>query len=300
MKAFQIKINDRQLDYRIGEKIDLEKVKSFFTLKGYTILNFIDAQRHVCAIVEKAHQKYFLKLSTSEGISVVTENEAKWNDQASDLLSIPKSYDRGYFNNKYFYLITSFFDGPVLTSQVIQAQIDKIIDLSEKIMGLDIADLPSDSYNLGKNYKQKFINKTRLHFESIPKSVRDEYLLENTFGEIQSGNDHINQSPRHGDFAPWHMIFSNNKINLIDGEHAMNQGVKYYDIAYFIQRVYAVSKEKILAQDIYKKIINRNYDKRGLKIVLLARAIGGFLDESLSPKPDYRYHEDFKNWINSL
>jgi len=34
-----------------------------------------------------------------------------------------------------------------------------------------------------------------------------------------------------------------------------------------------------------------------MKVLLAARAVGGFLDESLSGNPDYKFHEDFKSWI---
>ncbi|MBI2018392.1 hypothetical protein HYS96_01665 [Candidatus Daviesbacteria bacterium] len=41
-----------------------------------------------------------------------------------------------------------------------------------------------------------------------------------------------------------------------------------------------------------------NIDK--LKVILAARGIGGFLDGSLKPKPNYQSDNKFKDWVISL
>jgi len=185
--------------------------------------------------------------------------------------------------------------------KIVEDNIDAIINLSEKIMSLKIPLLPSDNYNQGKNHQEKFVNKVQSHFEAIPKEIKQKYYLEKLLIPIKIGVSNLKVAPRHGDFTPWHMILSSNgEINLIDGEHAMSQGVEYYDIGYFIQRVFSVWKEKDLAKKIYEKLISRGYDKNKLKTILLARTIGGFLDESLSPSPNYLIHEEFNNWALSI
>ena len=87
------------------------------------------------------------------------------------------------------------------------------------------------------------------------------------------------------------------QIGLIDGEHAMQNGLELYDIGYFIQRVFSVLKNPKLAKDILDLLKNKKYNIQKLKCVLAARAIGGFLDESLAPKPDYSYTDKFKEWV---
>ncbi len=297
VKAFQIKIDGQYFDYRNGQVLELTEIKNFFEGKGYQIIKFIPQERHVNAVLNR---NLFLKLSTSKGISIVTENEATWNEAVSIFLSVPKNYERGYYINNYFYLITNYFNGKMFNNKIVKDNIDAIIDLSEKIMSLKIPLLPSDNYNFGKNHQEKFANKVESHFEAIPKEVKQKYSLEKLLILTKSGIPNLGAMPRHGDFAPWHMILSSNgEINLIDGEHAMSQGVEYYDIGYFIQRVFSVWKEKDLAKKIYERLISRGYEKNKLKTILLARAIGGFLDESLSPSPNYLIHEEFKDWVLS-
>lgn len=301
MKAFKIKINNRFFDYRIGEKLNLREVKTFFENKNYKITKFINSLRHIGAVLGG---DLFLKLSTSKGVSIVTENEASWNDTVFNKLPVPKIHDRGYFKNDYFYMITDYVNGQISTPEIIKDKLDEIVNLSEKIMSLKIPLLPADDYNPGYDHREKFINKVQSHLESIPKQIRQKYHLEELFQLIKTGALIIKCRPRHGDFAPWHLIINTQSpatdFYLIDGEHAMSQSVEYYDIGYFIQRVFSVWKKKEIAKKVYQKLIKRNYDKNKLKTILLARAIGGFLDEFLTGKPAYKIHEDFKNWSLSI
>lgn len=302
MKAFQVKINNQYLDYRIGEKLNLSEIKEFFERKKYKIIDFIPQQRHICAILSISAQRsnLFVKLSTSKGISIVTKNEAAWNDAVSVQLSVPKIYGRGFFKKYYFYIITDYIDKPLATPEVVETRLNEIIELSEKIMSLKIPPLPADKYNPGKNHQEKFLNKVQSHLDSIAKDIKDRYQLNNLLYLIKVGISHLENRPRHGDFAPWHLIVNTNSLFLIDGEHAMSQSVEYYDIAYFIQRVFSVWKKPDLAKKIYYKLIERNYYKEKLRTILLARAIGGFLDESLNLNPNYEIHEEFKCWVLSI
>lgn len=87
------------------------------------------------------------------------------------------------------------------------------------------------------------------------------------------------------------------KIGLIDGEHSLANGVEGYDICYFIQRVFSVLKNPYIAESIYSELLARGYKTDKLRTVLAARAIGGFLDESLRDEPDYTVADNFKDWV---
>ena len=89
-------------------------------------------------------------------------------------------------------------------------------------------------------------------------------------------------------------------MGLFDAEHASSYGVEYYDIAYFIQRVFSVLENEELAQKILVRVLEKNYLRNNLKIVLAARVIGGFLDESLTPFPNYHQAYRFKDWAINL
>ena len=108
----------------------------------------------------------------------------------------------------------------------------------------------------------------------------------------------LEKRPRHGDFTPWHLFKVKDKVLvLIDGEHAMKNGVEYYDIGYFMQRIFSVLQNRTFTEDILKQLRKRNYNLDKLRTVLAARAIGGFLDESLTGNPNYLKCNEFKEWV---
>ena len=77
LRSFKIHIGKKILDYRVGEQLNLKDIKSFFQ-KKYKIEKIWSGPRHIFSILIKNQNKYFLKLATSEGISLVTKNELKW------------------------------------------------------------------------------------------------------------------------------------------------------------------------------------------------------------------------------
>lgn len=350
LPAFQVSVDGRKLDYRLGEKISLDQVTSFFS-KKYSVEKIWQGQRHVLANLEKNGQKLFLKLATTEGISVLTKIEYDWNEkfnqevqrskstrstpwvEARDMLRVdterrllhrtkvcslassnvskfwvPKNFDCGLYQKKLLYLITDRFEGELLvrepsSNQIVDLLISNfpsIIEFSESIQNLNLEIKPRDNIEQ-INYQQWFLDKTILWYKSIPKKIVSDYKISQLIDFVNKNYRSLAKKPRHGDFTPWH-IFSmeNNKLGLIDGEHALSSGVEYYDIGYFLQRVYAVLKNPEAGKKILSVLLKRNYDLLKLKTILSARAIGGYLDESLNPRPDYIFAENFQRFVLGL
>ncbi len=312
LNSFKIRLGNKIFDYRLGEDFFLKKIKSFFQ-KIYQVKKLWKGPRHVLGILIKNNQIYFLKLATSEGISVVTQNEYYWNNYFNNYSEdirylVPKNYDSGLYENKYFYLITDFFDGKLLcetrrgyqkASNLVK-YIPQIIELSEIIQQLPRVNFADDKYE-DVNYKVRFLSKTRNWFSDIPAGVSKKFNIESLLEIAEKGICELSSRPRHGDFAPWHIVKLPDKIlGLIDGEHALPKSVEGYDICYFVQRTFSVLKNPHIAKDIYSRLKEKGYQKDKLKVVLAARAIGGFLDESLSEKSDYKYAKGFQDWVTSL
>lgn len=293
LNSFKVVSGKKILDYRLGESLDLNEGKLFFQ-RNYHVKKIWNGGRHILGILTKNDKTYFLKLSTSEGISVVTKNEYNWNDYFNKYFplnfpySVPKNYGSGLYKKKYFYLITDYFDGKLLSSHLAR-YISQVIELAELIQKMP---------NKKSDYRRRFVNKVNLWFGDIPTDIRKTYKIECLFDIVEKGVNQLLGYPRHGDFAPWHLLdLKDGKLGLIDGEHALPNSVENYDICYFIQRVFSVLKNPSVAQDIYSKLLMRGYSKDKLKTVLAARAIGGFLDEFLSTKPDFEFAINFKNWV---
>lgn len=309
MKAFEIKVNGKKLDYRMGKELSLEKIKDFLKSK-YKVISLKQTGRHVTGTVKKDGKDFFLKLATSEGISCLTKAEYEWNNQfnienprETSNYWVPKNIDSGIYKNKLFYLVTDKFNGHLLaerpeksTSKLLFEQSSAIIEFSELIQNLNI-DIPEREHP----YQEFFKTKVLSWYQAIPENVRKDYSVDNLLKIVENSYQKLERKTRHGDFTPWH-LFSLEKggIGLIDGEHAMGNGVEYYDVAYLIQRVFCVLENSDLAKNILSLLNNRKYDLQKLKTVLAARGIGGFLDESLKEKPNYNLSNDYKNFVFSI
>lgn len=109
MKAFQIKVDGKILDYRKTETLNLEKVNKYFARK-YRVIKLWQEQRHVLGIVEKANRELFLKLATTEGIGVVTQIEYNWNAEFNRLVPrnskfwVPQNRDSGFTTSCFIWL----------------------------------------------------------------------------------------------------------------------------------------------------------------------------------------------------
>ena len=310
MKAFEVRANGKVLDYRLGKDLDLEEVGKFFR-KNYNVKKIWQEKRHVVGILEKNNVHYFLKLAPTEGISVVTQIEADWNDEFNKLVArttefwVPNNFDRGFYKQGLFYLITDYFEGELLAKrptpekieQILIEDLPKIIEFGELIQNLNLT-----IQGLSQRENESFLDRTKSWFNEVPQKVVKEYGVGSLLNLVENNYLKLAKKPRHGDFTPWHMFrLKNNKLGLIDGEHAMKNGVQYYDLGYLIQRVYSVMKNPAFAQTILEELLKIGYDLEKLKVVLAARAIGGFCDETLIRKEhDYERANKFKEWVLAL
>ena len=311
LKAFQIKIDNKVLDYRLGKQLDLDNIRSFFK-KDYSVKKLWTGGRHIFGLLEKRKRVFFLKLSTTEGISELTKNEYKWNDEFNKLVSrklfrfwVPKNEDSGFYYGNLFYLLTDNFEGELLAEKPDQLQISSlflnsinhIIEFSKLIQELRLADL----LNNDQDSKQWFFDKTNSWFEAIPPEIIKRYAVNSLLDIVEKNYPKLVKKAHHGDFTPWHLMkLKSGQIGLLDGEHAKKNGVEYYDIGYFIQRIFSVLKNQDFAEKLLSLLIKKNYQIEKLIVILAARGIGGFLDESLKPSPNYGYSNKFKNWVISI
>ena|SRR3990167_6103331 len=315
VSAFKIEVDGKILDYRLGSDLDLDEVRKYFE-KKYEVERIYTGGRHVLGELKQGGKKYFLKLATTEGISATAKVEYNWNSAFNKNLSrvrasfcVPKNCDSGFYKDKLFYLVTDRFEGRPLVNYTKTAivsgnfakSLDSVINFSEAIGGLNINGVQSFDNVDVSNYKEWFLNKTKSWLASVPGIVSSQYDLEKLLMIVDRGVSKLQVKPRHGDFTPWHLFaLDSGKLGLIDGEHAKVDSVEGYDIGYFIQRVFSVVKNARLAEQTFQKLIKRQYSVEKLRVILAARAIGGFLDESLVENPNYLQAVKFRNWVVSL
>ncbi|MBI4091839.1 MAG: phosphotransferase [Candidatus Levybacteria bacterium] len=308
MQAFKIKKNGRILDYLKTEIIDLDKIRAHFS-KKFEVKDIRQPGRHIIANIIKGGKKYILKLASTEGIGARTESEALWNKEfnkysKSDIFRVPKNLDEGYYQGLYF-LIIEKFNGPHLSTlrggnNIVDEYIEKIIDFSEHIQTLPL-NIPVNDAIEESDAGKWFVAKSKSWYVNIDSDVVNKYNVDRLLQIVEAGASKLAEKPRHGDFTPWHMIaLENGGIGLIDGEHAHSQGIEYYDIAYFIQRLFAVIDRRDQAEKILDELKKRKYGMAKLKTVLASRAIGGFNDEFMAPVPNYEKAQEFSEFIRAL
>ncbi len=314
INPFTVNKDGRELDYRIKDNLDLEDMSRFFQKQNYQVIELVHLHRNVAGVLEKAGERFRLKLAGSAGMSELLEIEINWNKQfnqvlprATNNLWVPEVKATGnyvYKNRRYVYYLADEFEGRPLVdypasknAALLKDHLDQVINAAETIAKLNIALAVRDYGQMG-TYTDFFLKKTIKWFEALWVEVVKTYQVDALLELVKTNAHLLKKNTRHGDFTPWHIfLLDNGKLGLIDGEHATSEGVEYYDIAYLIQRVFQVLENERLAEEIYDRLVDRGYDVIKLRTVLAARAIGGFLDASLTPQPDYTWAEKFKCWL---
>jgi hypothetical protein len=317
MQSFRVKTdNGKVLDYRLGSNLDLNKLKDFLS-KKYSVKKIWQEKRHAVGFLEKDGKEYFLKVSTSEGISEVTKNEFNWNEQFNKLIPrdsqfwVPQNYECGFYQDNLFYIVTDVFNGPKLAEVLnvstslglLEENMEKVIDFTEKIQSLKLNLKDSNAYE-GKDYREKYLSQVDGWFNDIPAEIREKFKIIELLKIVQKNISKLTFGAKHGDFAPWHLIqLQGGKLGIIDGERAMTKTIEHYDICYVIQRIFTVLQNPRLAQEFINSLRKRKYDMTKLKTVLASRAIGGFLDEYLallSESRDFSWSLKFKEWVLNI
>jgi hypothetical protein len=308
MQAFKIKSGGKVLDYRRSEILDLDEVKRDLS-KKFDLIDIRQPGRHVIASINKNGHECILKLASTEGIGARTKIEEIWNNEFNKYstrqnFKVPKTIESGYYQGLY-YLIVEKFNGIHLSTlrggnNIISKHIENIIGFSEYIQGLPLK-IPNEDLIEAGTAQEWFVEKTKSWYEGISPQVTKDCSVNKLLEVVEDGAGYLSEKPRHGDFTPWHiMALENGELVLIDGEHAHSHGVEYYDIAYFIQRVFSVIDRRDQAEEVLNNLKKRNCNIDKLKTVLASRAVGGFLDEYLSPVPNYEKAKEFSDFVMLL
>lgn len=295
-------------NYRQAKELNKKSVSNFFNKLGYKVIEVNQWSRHAFGKIKKGNKIFFFKLASTEGISERTQNEVTWNNQISKAIkkhgvkffAVPKVFKTGWFGEN-FYFISEFYGGPYLAykNPVNTASLKKWLNKIVKI-NLFFLSLKGLKFLRDKNIKfseipNLVIKKTKKWYKEV-----EEHNLNKILEKVKEIKTTYQPSTNHGDFVPWQMIKQKNKFILIDGEHGSSKTPKYYDIAYFYQRLFTSGKSPKLAK-LYLRKIKENLSKKEkgdfekiFKPVLASRIIGGFWDAKNDGKKDLTYHNKIK------
>ncbi len=307
--AFKVTKDGQVYDYRVPHQLNIADVTNFFSTK-YKVSDLKQTGRHVTGILNDGKQDLFLKLSTTKGISIITQNEYKWNEEfgknETSRFEVPHNVTFGEYNELYYFLTEILKGEPFATtanftlSSSFEPMIPEIIDFADFISTQMITGVGRPDVITGKTPQEWFVNKTKSWLDAIPVQTQAQFGLIPLFAKVESDAKFLLTKPRHGDFTPWHLLKTPTGLGLLDGEHAMSEGVELYDIGYLIQRVHSISKNAPIAQKVLTAAEGKGHPLEKIKTILAARAIGGFLDAHLAGKTDFSLEKEFKDWISSL
>ena len=78
--------NKEGKNYRRSEMLEKEEIGTYFSKKGYQVIELQQIWRHVHGKLKKDNKIFFLKMASTPDIGERTQNETLWNNQIGDLI----------------------------------------------------------------------------------------------------------------------------------------------------------------------------------------------------------------------
>jgi len=282
--------------------LDQKEVKELLVDLGFKVESIAQEWRHLHAFGKYQDKDAVFKLASTRATSSKTQNEYHWNEAVHLVpederlnFTVPENYSSGFFG-KLFYFVTERFPGePFLkrNSNDLNRVIPKIPQIAEATYELENLPIPPDCEfaKTKKSDRQKkvpvghrLLHSTTEWANQVPRDL--DSLLE----VIEKFKDNLRTSVGHGDFVIRQMYDVENKIGIIDGEHAGLRGPLYYDVAQFYIRLRNGHDAKDIPQKYlmeFKGLLPPPDKKtfwEELKPVLIQRYIGDLWGAAKKPK----------------
>jgi len=298
-------------DHRTAASLDLQKVTAYFEKLGYEVKNISQKWRNVHALIQKKETKYFLKLASTEGISSRLINEIAFNEQLNielekrtmDSFLAPKIIDKGNYE-KLSYYIAEYLSYPLLWDKQTRAgelpnKIKEVAKLNLNLLAIDSLKLPRDEEFTSVSLNDR-VNRYFSKWNDFYSDVK-EFDLAETMETLKEITKTFKPALNHCDFTPWHLLNAENKLILVDSEHASNYNPKYYDVVHFFHRMYTTGGSESIAKQYINTFRNelpdvatKNEFDQMMRPILAARIIGGFWDTKAEGRNNYDLHIKLK------
>jgi hypothetical protein len=245
---------------------------------------------------------YFLKLASTKGIGLRLQNEVSWNkffEISATFFYSPKVIETGFILGLPFF-VCEFLEGRALLEKTERAE--KLTDSTLSVIAniaLEIqrnTDFESlldvqSSWEIEK-FNIQNAQKIASWYDNRVKKLFDLSMILEQAMQIQNCTEF---GLNHKDFVPWHLLKTEKGYVLLDAEHSTRLYHKWYDIAYFYQRIFILNPERADAfLSIFKSKISPqefvSFEKL-FPILLAGRAIGGIWDALNDEQNDWTNHK---------
>lgn len=285
-----------------SKKLNKLEISNYFQSKGYEVICLEQQWRHISGKLRKSNEDFYLKLASTKEAGKRTRNEYEFNrlfnkivDKEKAPVKIPEVYEKNYYQGLFWYL-GEFLEGKVITCEnkldditLLYQNLRRIAEINTFLLDINFPEpLPNDRFV--SSTKEYYLTRLKKQIEWAKKDVSD---LENF---IRKRIDYLKQALVHGDFAPWHFILADNDdFFLTDAEHSRTKGVKFYDFAYFFQRLYVKLKREDLALNYWKEFKKLYKFNKGdfecLELIISHRGIAAYAEARQDKGIDLRMAE---------
>lgn len=252
--------------------------------------------RYAHGVVACDNTPMFIKIASSPGVAQAARNEVRWNRCLSKNgkrpFFVPKIYEAGYLGEHYFFCSEICTGKPIADYNIKTSAaersamkwLNKIVDITFSLMELPKNRFVWDSIYLRlKNPGKRYFRRSLWYQKELRSS---KLQLEEVLEMAQPICSLYRPGISHGDFTPWHLIEeSKSKVALIDGEMASSTRPRFYDAAFFYQRVYTALKWPNLAKAYLSKVRSqipqrqRNTFDKEIYALLAERVLGSYWDK---------------------
>jgi hypothetical protein len=282
--------------------LDQAKVSIYLKTIDFQPKKIIQEWRHLIAFGNFQNKKAVFKLASTLTTAQTTQNEFYWNEavlltpQNSRLnFTVPQNYSSGQYNKLFYFIAEWFTQPPLITTH--STDTSKLSPFIHQIAlaTYELENLPiSNNCNFAQSSKSKRQKQTpighRLLASTTEWASQVPLDLSKFVYEVEKTKNNLKTCVGHGDYVPRQMYLVQNKIGIIDGEHAGLKGPLYYDAAQFYIRLRLDHKAATLAKKYlleFKKLLSKSNQEKfwqDLKPVLIQRYVGDLWGAKANPK----------------
>jgi aminoglycoside phosphotransferase len=282
-----------------AEEISLEHVSNFINTLGYEVLSIEQQWRNVTAKIRLAERDFFFKLGSTPEISERTLNEASFSNYTNSLKDIPigcPSVIKTGNYNENSWIIVDWIEGVQLVPKQskdkqyvapLENNLSKIVDYLKFLDSQRVTfPLTLDKERIVRVMGKKLEEGAGKFFAQIKEKQPSEDTLsniENLLTYIRNNINHIDIVLTHNDFVPWHiMIDSQQKLYVIDAEHASFYYNRFHDVATFYHRIFVFMDNARLAESFFEtvkttfNIDSGSTEETQLKLAIALKLVGGY------------------------
>ena len=260
--------------------------------RGVELHSLAHTPRHLTGRALWRGEEWFLKIASSAETGRALRNEVAWNRCLAGRripgIEIPQVALAGRVGELPFFLSTWYDVAPVFDLRT--GRDPRVLRRSLPVIACGLAALSRTRCNpltWDRPYRRvvsparRFFRRSRWYRAQVDLPELDSMV------ELASEvTNHYQPGLSHGDVTPWHMYPRGDRVGLVDAEMSATLLPRFYDVAFFYQRVFTCAKYPDLARLFVAEFVRyltppeRRQFERSFRALCAERVLGSYWDES--------------------